>query len=463
MPIFHSVRLAVAAALSAMCLAGAAAPVTAPAPIAPTAAGVLPPWTPEQEERVADWRKARFGIFVHWGIYAVPGRGEWVQWQEQIPLKEYAKLADQFKPDAFNADDWAGLFKAAGAKYAVFTARHHDGFAMFDTKAGDFSSVKTAAGRDFVAEFVKAMRKARLGVGLYYSPMDWRFPGYFFPDMQRESAEAMREQYHQQMRELLSNYGKLDVIWFDGGQHYWLNFMGDWTPDATWRKRERGKPYPGGFNYHHEQVYAMLRQLQPQAVINGRADMVEDFHSREGIANLGNFDSKRPWELCATINGAWGWKPDQPVMSLRDVVQLLAETAGRDGNLLLNVGPRPDGQIAPPEAARLREIGAWLKRNGESIYNTRGGPFMPGDFGVATHAGKNIYIHALRWPEQDLNLPALDTPVVGARTLSGARLAYTQTAQGIKVVVPMAQRDWIDTVVVLELAHPIATVSVTMP
>lgn len=438
-----------------LCWIGALAlslPVAAagPAPIEPAG-------TPEEQaSRVAWWREARVGIFVHWGLYAIPGRGEWVQWQEQIPVHEYAKLADQFDPKAFDADAWATLFKSAGARYAVLTARHHDGFALYDSRASDFNSVRTAAHRDFVADYVKAMRKAGLGVGLYYSPLDWRFPGFFFPDLQRQSAEAMREQYHRQVEELLSQYGKIDILWFDGGQHYWLNFMGDWGPDAEWHKRPRGTPYPGGFDYRHGEVYSTLRRLQPQILINGRADMPDDFHSREGADKLGDFDDRHPWELCVTLNGAWGWKPDQPLMPLSELVGLLVQTVGRDGNFLLNVGPRPDGRIDPPQAGRLEELGRWLSRNGESVYGTRGGPFRPGPFGVSTHAGDKVYVHALHWPEETLRLPALDVRVKRARLLGGGTLVHRQTPQGIEVTVPASRRDPIDTIVVLELARPLA-------
>ena len=148
------------------------------------------------DARMKWWREARFGMFIHFGLYAIPGRGEWVQWNEQIPVEEYAKLADQFNPTNFNPDAWAETAKAAGMKYTVLTSRHHDGFCLFDDPTNNFTSVKTAAHRDFVAEYVAAVRKAGLHVGLYYSPLDWRFPGFFFPDLQRQSAQAMREQYH---------------------------------------------------------------------------------------------------------------------------------------------------------------------------------------------------------------------------------------------------------------------------
>ncbi len=426
-------------------------------------AGPLPavPETLESRAaRIAWWREARFGIFVHWGLYAILGRGEWVQWDEQIPVEDYARLADRFQPAQFDAREWAALFQAAGANYVVLTARHHDGFALFDDPESDFTSVKTAAHRDFVAEYVAAMRAAGLRVGLYYSVLDWRFPGYLLPDLQLASAEAMRAQYHRQLTELLTNYGPLDVLWFDGGEADWLAFGGDWK-GAEWRRRPPGEHYHGRFSWQHDQMYARLRQLQPNVLINGRADMPEDFHSREGDARLGDFDSTHPWELCTTIvDGPWGYKPGAPVKSLRHLVHLLVKTAGRDGNLLLNVGPRPDGRIDPPQAERLRQLGAWLHQNGASIHGTRGGPFLPGPYGVSTYRGNRVYVHVLAWPGAGpLHLPALPVGVVRASLLGGGAIPCAQTGLGLELAVPPALRDELDTIVVLELAGPAQAVA----
>lgn len=407
-----------------------------------------------RDDRMAWWREARFGLFIHWGLYAIPGRGEWVQWNEQIPVEEYAKLADRFNPTNFNPSAWAETAKAAGMKYMVLTARHHDGFCLFDDKGNDFTSVKTAAHRDLVGEYVSAVRKAGLRAGLYYSPLDWRFPGYFLPDLQRKSAEEMRDQYHHQMEELMSNYGKLDVLWFDGGEQDWLNLGGDWMGGAGWKKRPANQHYKGGFSWQHDQVYAQLRKLQPQAIINGRADMPEDFHSREGDGALGKFDNEHPWELCTTLAGAWGYQPDKSPKSLKDCIQLLAKVAGRDGNLLLNIGMRPDGQIDPPQERRLREIGEWLGKYGASIYSTRGGPFLPGDYGASTHRDKTIYVHVLKWPEGKLLLPAIPAKIVRASVLTGGEAAFTQTEHGIEITVTLDHRRDMDTVIALELDQP---------
>lgn len=408
-----------------------------------------------REQRIAWWREARVGLFIHWGLYAIPGRGEWVQWNEQIPNEQYAKLAEQFHPDHFDANAWAATAKAAGARYVVLTARHHDGFALFNDPGNPFTSVSTAAHRDFVAAYVKAVRAAGLRVGLYYSPLDWRFPGYIEPDIQRASAEAMRAQYHRQIAELLRNYGKLDVLWFDGGETDWLSFGGAWK-GASWVKRAPGEHYHGGFSWGHAQVYALLRKLQPDVVINGRADMPEDFHSREGDRALGGFDDQHPWELCTTIvNGPWGWDPSSDIKSLRHLVRLLVGAAGRDGNFILNVGPRPDGEIDPPQAARLRELGAWLRKNGESIYGTRGGPWLPGAYGVSTHRGATVYVHVLNWDRDQVVLPAPPARIVSASLLGGGEVAIAGTGNGVTLRLPAAEHDPIDTIVKLELADTV--------
>lgn len=406
-----------------------------------------------RDARMAWWRGARFGMFIHFGLYAIPGRGEWVQWNEQIPVEEYAELADQFTLTDFNANVWVETAKAAGMQYMVLTARHHDGFCLFEDKGNDFTTVETAARRDVVKEYVAAARKAGLRVGLYYSPLDWRFPGYIMPDLQRKSAEDMREQYHRQMKELLSNYGKLDVLWFDGGEQDWLSFGGDWK-GAEWKKRPKGQHYKGGFDWQHDRVYTMLRRLQPDVIINGRADMPEDFRSREGWGAIGGFDNSHPWELCVPMAGAWGYQPNLKPKPLKDYIQLLVKVAGRDGNLLMNVGPGPDGRIDPAQAARLREIGDWLDHYGESIYGTRGGPFLPGGYGASTYRDKTIFVHVLDWPGDKLALPGIPARVVRARVLTGGEADVFQTDDAIALSVPQANRSDIDTIIALELDRP---------
>jgi alpha-L-fucosidase len=198
----------------------------------------------------------------------------------------------------------------------------------------------------------------------------------------------------------------------------------------------------------------MLRRLQPDVLINGRADMPEDFHSREGYGALGGFDREQPWELCVPMAGAWGYQPNRKPKPLKEYIQLLAKVAGRDGNLLMNVGPDRNGRIDDSQAERLREIGAWLKQNGESIYATRGGPFLPGDWGAATFRDRTVYVHVLKWPEGKLILPALPVRVTKAAVLRGGEAGFRQSDSGIEISVPEPERNAMDTIVVLQLAAP---------
>jgi alpha-L-fucosidase len=403
--------------------------------------------------RIAWWRDAKFGLFIHWGLYSIPGRGEWVQWSEQIPVDQYAKLADQFHPDKFDADAWAAIAQAAGMKYTVLVSRHHDGFALFDDPGSNFTSVKTAAHRDFVAEYVKAVRKAGLRVGLYYSPLDWRYPGFFFPELYEPNAIELREQYHRQLNELASHYGKLDILWFDGGGGDWLGFGGV-NFKGHWQARPRDEHYTGLFSWQDDQAVDNLRKLQPQIIINDRTDAPADFRSREGDRAMGNFESEYPWELCTTlVHGPWGYDPEATIKSLDSILRLLLGAVGRDGNFILNVGPRPDGQIDPAQAQRLREVGDWLKQYGESIYATRGGPYLPGDFGVSTYRGKTIYLHIMNLAANKLRLPALPAKVLSCSVLTGGTAMCTQTVAGVDVMLS-GNPDATDTIVALSLDSP---------
>jgi len=408
--------------------------------------------------RIAWWRDAKFGLFMHWGVYSIPGRGEWVQWQEQIPVDEYAKLASQFNPDKFDPDAWAQTAKDAGMKYAVLTARHHDGFALFDDPGSNFTAMKSAAHRDFVADYVTAVRKAGLHVGLYYSPLDWRYPGFFFPGIYRPNAEELRAQYHRQLNELASHYGKLDILWFDGGGGDWLGFGGVHFGGGGWSGRPKDQRYSGSFSWQDQEAVDDLRKLQPSVIVNDRTDAAADFRSREGDAKLGDFENRFPWELCTTItDGPWGYSPTAKLKSFDHLLRLLVSAVGRDGNFILNVGPRPDGQIDPAQAARLREIGAWLAKYGQTIYSTRGGPYLPGDFGVSTYRDKTIYLHILNPVGESLTLPQLPARILDCQALTGGKAACAQNDAGV-VVTLTGNPAAIDTIVELTLASPAAEV-----
>lgn len=400
--------------------------------------------------RMQWWREARFGMMIHWGIYAIPGRGEWVQFAEQIPVHQYATLAQQFNPTRFHAEAWASLARDAGMKYTVLTARHHDGFALFDDPGNPFTSVSTAARRDLIDEYTRAVRKAGLHVGLYYSPLDWRFPGFFFPDLQLENAELMRAQYHRQIEILATKYGKIDVLWFDGGESDWLSFGHDMS-NTTFPKRSGD--YHGQFSWRGDAVNAMLRKMQQQVIVNNRAAGIPpDYHSREWT--VGDFDNTSPWECAFPLAGYWGYSGDTEPMALKDAIQLLVNVVGRDGNLLMNIGPRADGTIVPSHEQRLREIGAWVRKYGESIYGTRGGPFMPGKYGVSTHKENQVYVHLLDAAISRVALPPIPRKVVHAASMTGETVRFTQNAAELNLTLIRNAGNETDAIVMLELDGP---------
>lgn len=240
------------------------------------------------------FRDAKFGMFIHWGLYSLLGRGEWVMFNERIDVSEYAKLAENFEVKQFNPKDWAKAAKTAGMKYMVLTARHHDGFCLFDSKVSEFNSVNSAAHRDLVSEYVDACREEGLKVGLYYSPMDWRFPGYFFPEMYLKSALEMKKQCWEQLRELMTNYGKIDMLWFDGEwlAHGGINFGAKgWYRNQGWEKTEY---MDVNFFWESEKLINMVRELQPEIMINNRGGWEGDFAVRE--RKIGEIRSDKPWD-----------------------------------------------------------------------------------------------------------------------------------------------------------------------
>lgn len=358
----------------------------------------------EANRRVAWWQDAKVGMFIHFGLYAIPGKGEWVMWNQQIPRNEYLELASQFKPDPSAPYQWASLAKRAGLKYAVLTSRHHDGFSLFDSSGNPFNTVKTAARQDIVRIFLEAMRSEGLRTGLYYSPLDWRFPGYFFPDLYLDSAIGMRTQYHREVDDLARNYGPIDLVWFDGGGKSWLGFGGVEFNKGVWRRRPADKAYSGRFDWQDDEVVSRLRAAQPGVIINDRTDAPADWHSREGVNRLGEYDDQTPWELCFTLAGAWGYQPNAKPRSMAELVSLVTRVATRGGNTLINVGPAPDGSIPKDQVQRLEELGEWLAVHGSAIYKTRGGPFLPVDAVGSSRKGNSAFLHVL--PGKDGQYPA---------------------------------------------------------
>lgn len=357
------------------------------------------------EDRLNWFHKSRFGIYIHYGLYSLLERGEWSMYSERIAPREYARLADRFQPRTGCADHWADTVARAGAKYAVLTTRHHDGFCLFESKYSNFSAVNSAAKRDLVAEYVSALRRAGLKVGFYYSLLDWRFPGYFSPEKFPESKAALVEQVHCQVRELMSNYGTIDLLEYDGG----------WDAEA---KSERSAWVSF---WRSDDLNAMVRSLQPQIIINNRSGTEEDIDTPEQIVKASA--SGRCWESCMTIGDSVGWgyvRHNPNFKTVPQLLQNLCAAAQGEGNLLLNIGPEPDGRVRTEERERLLAIGTWLQANGESIHSSQRceliGSSVVGEVDLNLQGGwtrrNNIgYWQIYRWPGSVATQILVGTPV----------------------------------------------------
>ncbi|MGE5678866.1 MAG: alpha-L-fucosidase, partial [Pseudomonadota bacterium] len=376
----------------------------------------------EDRKKRTEWfLDARFGMFIHWGLYAIPGRGEWVRSNEQIPREEYDRYFHEFNPADCSPREWARAAREAGMKYAVMTAKHHDGFCLFDTRLTDFKSTNTKAGRDFIKEYVEAFRAEGLRVGLYYSLIDWHhedFPAYGDRHHPMRNDEGLRNReydfnryldyMHGQVKELCSSYGKIDIMWFD--------FSYDDMSGEKWRASELVK---------------MVRSLQPGIIIDNRLEA-----SGEGSGSIktgnpsfysGDFASPEqimppegvtddvgrpiPWEACITMNNHWGYcSTDKIFKSPKLIIRKLVECASKNGNLLLNVGPDANGRIPEESIEILKEIGGWMKKNSKSIYGCGKSSLNKPEWGYFTQNGNLVYAHIF-----DGNIGALPVPVIKER------------------------------------------------
>ena len=379
----------------------------------------------KQDERMAWWRDARFGMFIHWGIYSVPaggykgapikGLGEWIMDKAAIPVTEYETFAAEFNPVDFNADSWVAAAKGAGMKYIVITAKHHDGFCLWDSKLTEYDIVDaTPFKRDILKEIAVACQKQGLVLGFYYSIMDWHHPW-----AKGENFPKYRDHYmKKQLKELLTGYGPIGILWFDG----------EWIPEWT---EEQGK-----------ELYSFVRELQPQIIINNRVGKGrkgrEGFNKGKGYAgDFGTPEQEIPatgiagvdWESCMTMNDTWGFKSaDDHWKSATTLIQFLVDTASKGGNLLLNVGPTAVGRIPEPSLARLEKIGGWLATNGESIYGTSASPFSQPSWGRYTKKAGRLYAHIFFRPENNL----VKVPLRAER-LSNSYLLSDATREQLKM------------------------------
>jgi alpha-L-fucosidase len=368
------------------------------------------------------WKDAKIGMFIHWGLYSILGRGEWVFHNEQIPPEQYKALADEFNPRNFEFDSLCDLARDFGAKYMVFVSRHHDGFALWNSKGSydHFTSWHTASHRDFVYEYTEACRKAGLRVGLYYSPMDWRFPGYFDPVNLRDNAELMKRQCYAQVSELTGNYGSIDILWYDGG---WLSHKGS-DADAAWF-------------WEPVELNKIVRKNNPITLVNPRSGLLGDFYCDEGAHEITGGILPVPWEKCMNIcKGPWGWSPGADTLDFDFLIRMLTNVICRGGNWLVNVGPDRDGRVPESAVTRMREIGQWLRRNGEAVYGTRGGPIEPEDGVYGTTSRDNsIYVHVLDQKEFK-HVPFTGYTIQSCSLLSGGELPFTQNNGSVSIQLP---------------------------
>lgn len=417
--------------------------------------------TPAQHDaRMAWWREARFGMFIHWGLYSeaagywdgkpTSGAGEWIMNDMQIPLSQYAKLVPQFDPEKFNAEDWVKIAKEAGMKYIVITSKHHEGFGMFRSSLTDWCIKSTPFQRDPLKELAAACKKNGIKLCFYYSIMDWHSPLYAPRKPWNDIAtnppdfDAYDNYMKGQLKELLTGYGPIGLLWFDG----------EW--ENTWT-------YDRGVD-----LYNYVRSLQPNVIVNNRVGTeqkllpgqihVGDYKTPEQFIPPNGYGAGVDWETCMTMNDTWGYKRgDETWKSTETLIRNLVDIASKGGNYLLNVGPTGEGLIPDASVERLKEIGDWMKINGVAIYGTTASPFvkqLPWGRCTTKISGKDttLYLHVFNWPTNgELLVPGLENKIQSARLLAGGKkLTAKNREDGVIISVPTAAPDKISSTIVLK-------------
>jgi alpha-L-fucosidase len=399
------------------------------------------------DARLGWFREARFGMFIHWGLYAIPagqwkgqaipGIGEWIQLRARIPIAEYEPLAKQFNPTKFDAEAWVSLAKRAGQKYLTITSKHHDGFCMYDSAYTDYDIVDaTPFGHDPMKELAEACQRHGIKLCFYYSQtQDWHHPGghandWDFDPATKDFAGYVRDYVKPQVTEILTKYGPIGLIWFD-------------TPMIMTREQS-------------QELADLVHQIQPDCLVNGRIgnDIGDYAETRDNVVPEDLVEAD--WENPATINDTWGFKSDDHNWkSTETLIQKLVDIVSKNGNYLLNVGPTAEGVIPQPSVERLEAMGRWLEVNGESVYGTRAGPLQGLGWARTTAKPGTVYLHVFEWPSGGtLKLPALPRRVTSARLLtdsSAASLAVSESAGGLTIQGPASPPDPADSVVVLTL------------
>jgi alpha-L-fucosidase len=433
------------------------------------------PYKPSAENMEARrwYQDAKFGLFIHWGIYSVPGgewkgqivhgNSEWIMQTAKIPIAEYEPIAAEFNPTKFNPAEWVALAKAAGMKYITITSKHHDGFAMWDSKVSDWDIVdRTPYKKDVLQMLADECHRQGIKLFFYHSQLDWHHPDYYPRGLTGEHAgrpesggfSKYLDYMDAELTELLGGkFGKIGGIWFDG-----------WWDQQI---KEPGKPVTATkVDWRLRRTYDLIHRLQPQALIGNNHHVTpfegEDFQMFEKDLpgqNTAGFNadatiSNLPLEACDTTNDSWGYKKsDHKFKSLKQLVDMLVSSAGHNANFLLNIGPMPTGEFPPEAIAQLKQLGAWIAEYGDSIYGTRGGPVAPQKWGVTTQKGSKVYVHitdATATAGEEIFLPELKGRVKSAKLMKdGSVLPFD--AKISSLTVPRLSRDPVDTVLVLEV------------
>lgn len=415
--------------------------------------------TKENLEARTWFKNAKFGMFIHWGVYSILGDGEWVMNTQNISIEEYEKLPSFFNPVSFNADKWVKMAKDAGMQYITITSRHHDGFSMFDSKVSDYTIVKkTPYKRDILKELSIACKKEGIKLFIYYSLLDWHDDNYFprgvsgtkIPGRKQGEWKKYIALMKAQLTELLTNYGDVAGIWFDG----------------DWDQRKDGVHSPLTADWHYDEIYSLIHKLQPQCLIGNNRHLAplegEDFQmferdlpgeTKTSFGTKSSEISNLPKEVCGTINGSWGFNlKDRKNKTTKQLIHYLVKAAGNGSNLLLNVGPMPSGNIQANHVKSLAKVGAWIRKNGETIYNTTQGPIASNDAMVSTQKGKKIYLHILD-TKKELHFIKGFKENIASMTFfnTGKKVVYTISKYGLFIEIPKDQQNDIDTILEISL------------
>ena len=412
------------------------------------------------EEKLQWWRDAKFGLFIHWGPSSISGTE--ISWSrighpydhhgfESVSAETYDQLYKGFNPVKFDADQWMKMAKNVGFKYVVFVTKHHDGFCMWPSKMTDYTIASTPFKRDICREIADAAHKYGLKLGWYYSTRDWTQPDY----MKDENAKY-NDYYESQIQELLSNYGKVDIVWFD-------HVAGDWH------------------NYTFDRLFNTMYSLQSRnLLVNNRSakfiNKTKDTPTPEVLKlvdgdfdtpeqKIGKYQYGRAWESCMTINrcedtGGWSYRPTCATRSYEECMKMLINCATGDGNFLLNIGPMPTGEIQSDQVDVLGKMGKWLKKYGHTVYGTRGGPFVSGPWGGFTYKKNKVYLHLLDASTTKLTLPALKEKIVSAKVITGGCVTFKQSDNGVEINISSHETNPIDVIVELSLNKPVSEVYV---